>query len=456
MTLLWFLIALVVLVTFHEFGHFYVARLCGVKVLRFSVGFGKPLFSVYDKQGTAYTLAPIPLGGYVKMLDEREGEVAPEDLPHAFTQKTVWQRMAIVVAGPIANFILAIVLYFILALVGVRGVVPVIGEVEVNSLAAKAELQAGDEIVSIGGKRTPTWPAVFEQLSQYIGNTGNIDLEIREFVEERSAIDLASTSRQIKRIEIQRWLSDQDRPDILAELGIEPARPQTDWILQTIVEGGAAEQSGLQVGDQLVAYDGQAVDDWLDWVGYVQARPGESISVEFMRAGQRQSISLTPRIEVENGKTIGKVGMGTATVWPESMVMEINYSFVEAIAYGFSKTGEQIVNIVSFLKKLITLDISTKNLGGAFTIAEVAGGTAAISWVAYIGFLAVFSVSLGVFNLLPIPVLDGGHLLFYSIEAIKGKPLPEKWQLIAFQAGLALVLSMMVLAHYNDIVRLLS
>lgn len=456
MTLLWFLIALVVLVTFHEFGHFYVARLCGVKVLRFSVGFGKPLFSLYDKQGTAYTLAPIPLGGYVKMLDEREGKVEPEDLPYAFTQKTVWQRMAIVAAGPIANFILAIVLYFILALIGIRGVTPVVGDIQPSSLAAQAQLQAGDEIVSIGGKPTPTWPAVFEQLSRYIGNTGQIDLEVRTFVEGRSVLDLAASSTQIKSIDIERWLGQQDRPDILAELGIQPARPQTDWVLQTVVDGGAAQESGLQVGDKLLAYDGQAVSDWRDWVEYVQTRPNQEIAIEFERDGQRQSLILTPRPTVEAGRTIGKVGMGSSSVWPESMITEIEYSFMEAIAYGFSKTWEQIVNIASFLKKLITLDISTKNLGGAFTIAEVAGGTAAVSLLAYVGFLAVFSVSLGVFNLLPIPVLDGGHLLFYSIEAFRGKPLAEKWQLMAYQVGLALVISMMVLAHYNDIVRLLS
>lgn len=454
MTLLWFLIALIVLVTFHEFGHFYVARLCGVKVLRFSVGFGKPLVSIYDKHGTAFTLAPIPLGGYVKMLDEREGEVAKEDLPYAFTQKTVWQRMAIVAAGPIANFILAIVLYAILAMVGIRGVVPVIGEVAPNSLAAEARLQVGEEIISIGGKTTSTWPAVFEELSQYIGNTGDITFEVRPFIEERSATTFSAT--QTKTINVQRWLGDQDRPDMLNELGFEPARPKTDWILQTVVEGGAAEESGLQVGDQLIAYDGFAVDDWQDWVDYVKARPGESIALEYSREGQQKIIALTPRMEVEDGETVGRVGMGTSSVWPDSMISETNFTLLESVAYGFTKTGEQIVNILSFLNKLITLDISTKNLGGAFTIAEVAGGTAAISWIAYIGFLAVFSVSLGVFNLLPIPVLDGGHLLFYSIEAIKGKPLAEKWQILAYQAGLALVLSMMILAHYNDLVRLLS
>lgn len=456
MTLVWFLLALIVLVTVHEFGHFYVARRCGVKVLRFSIGFGKPLFSVSDKQGTAYTLAPIPLGGYVKMLDEREGDVAKEDLPLAFTQKTVAQRIAIASAGPIANFLLAIVLYIVLALVGTRGIVPVIGEVAPASLAAQAELQAGDEIVSIGGKSTPTWPAVFEQLSRYVGNTGNIPIEVRTFAEGRSALDVASSPTEIKRVNIERWVGEQDRPNLLEELGLEPASPSTDWVLQTVVKDGAAAASGLIEGDQLLSYDGIAVDDWRDWVEYVKARPDEAINVSFLRNGQQQTTLLTPRAEIENGKTIGKVGMGTASVWPESMIAEIEYSFFEAIGYGFTKTWEQTVNIVSFLKKLITLDISTKNLGGAFTIAEVAGGTAAISIAAYVGFLAVFSVSLGVFNLLPVPVLDGGHILFYTIEAIKGKPISEKWQVIAYQAGLVLVLSMMVLAHYNDIVRILS
>jgi len=306
------------------------------------VTFGKPLASVYDKHGTAYTLAPIPLGGYVKMLDEREGNVKAEELPQAFTQKTVWQRMAIVSAGPIANFILAIVLYFILAMIGIRGITPVIGDIEPGSLAAQAQLQAGDEIVSIGGKATPTWSAVFEQLSGYIGNTGQIDIEVREFIEGRTALDLSSTPLQIQSVNIEGWLSEQDRPNLLAELGIEPARPQTDWVLETVIEGGAAEASGLQVGDKLLAYDGQTVGDWPEWVEYVQGRADQSIAVEFERNGQQQSVMLTPRAVVEEGKTIGKVGMGSSMIWPESMVNEVEYSFTEAVVYGFSKTPLKI------------------------------------------------------------------------------------------------------------------
>lgn len=446
-TLIWFLVALGILVTFHEFGHFYVARRCGVKVLRFSVGFGKPLYTWIDKQGTEYTLASIPLGGYVKMLDEREGEVRPQDLPQAFTQKSVWQRMAIVLAGPLANFLLAIIFYFILALIGVKGLAPVIGEVKENSLAASALLQPNDEIVSIDGKPTPTWSSVFERLVSRIGSSGELNFEVRPF----SGTETPYNTR-LERVELDTWLGHVDQPDLLAELGIEPLSPKTDWRIQQVVSGGAAERAGINVGDILLAADGERLISWSKWVEYVQARPDVAIDVLLERDGREERVTLIPE-QIDN---VGKVGLGASLIWPEGMSREINYSFTEAIAYGFSKTGEQALVILSFLKKLILLDISVKNMGGTVTIAQAAGETAERGLSYFLAFLAFFSVSLGVFNLLPIPVLDGGHLLFYVVEAIKGKPLPEKIQMIGYQIGLFIVVGVMLIAHYNDLVRLLS
>lgn len=452
MTVIWFLLALGILVTFHEFGHFYIARRCGVKVLRFSVGFGKSLYTWVDRHGTEFTIAAIPLGGYVKMLDEREGEVAAEDLPHAFTQKTVWQRMAIVVAGPIANFILAIAFYFILALIGTKGLTPVIGEVAQDSLAAQAQLAANEEIISVDGKQTPTWSAVFESLTTKIGDTGSLDFEVREF--SNAAVNQHIT--ELKTVELNQWLRESDQPDLLAELGVQPYQAQTDWVITQVVAGGAAAKAGIKTGDKLLAADQQPLVSWSQWVDYVKARPEQKIELEVLRDGSVQRLDLLPEAVKENGKLIGKVGLGASINWPEGMIREIDYSLIEAIGYGFSKTWDQALVILSFLKKLILLDISVKNMGGTFTIAQVAGDTAAAGLTYYLSFLAFFSVSLGVFNLLPIPVLDGGHLLFYIIEAIKGKPLPEKVQLIGFQIGLFVVVSVMLIAHYNDIVRLLS
>ncbi|MGH1441085.1 MAG: RIP metalloprotease RseP [Cellvibrionaceae bacterium] len=452
MTVLWFLLALGILVTFHEYGHFYVARRCGVKVLRFSVGFGKPLYTWVDRHGTEFTLAAIPLGGYVKMLDEREGEVAAEELPNAFTQKSVWQRMAIVVAGPIANFILAIVFYFVLALIGIKGLTPVIGEVEEGSLAAQAKLTANEEIVSIDEKRTPTWSAVYERLTSKIGDTGKVDFEVRLFSGDANSID----ATRVKSVELEQWLKQADQPDLLKELGLSPYQPKTDWIIKQVVPGGAAEKAGIQVGDKLLSADGQTLHSWGDWVKYVQARPEKPIELDISREGSILTVELMPEAVKQSGSIIGKVGLGASTEWPEGMLREIDYSFSEAIAYGFTKTGEQALVILSFLKKLILLDVSVKNMGGTFTIAQVAGDTASAGFTYYLSFLAFFSVSLGVFNLLPIPVLDGGHLLFYVVEAIKGKPLPEKIQLVGYQIGLFIVVSVMVVAHYNDIMRILS
>ncbi|MEO0442154.1 MAG: RIP metalloprotease RseP [Pseudomonadota bacterium] len=454
-TVLWFLLALGILVTFHEYGHFYVARRCGVKVLRFSVGFGKPLYTWCDRYGTEFVIAAIPLGGYVKMLDEREGEVAAEELPQAFTQKTVWQRMAIVTAGPVANFILAVVLYFALALLGTQGVAPVIGSVQPNSAADRAQLQPGEEIISIDGKQTPLWSHVFEALSRRIGDTGTIAVELRPFAGDQAGLALSST-RSTKLISIDQWLGDNDRPDLLAELGIEAVQPETDWVVSQVSPGGAADRAGFKIGDRMLSYDQQGLTQWAAWVQHVRDNAGKTLEVLVDRDGQLLELVLVPEAVEEQGVAVGKIGLGTNVSWPDTMRRQVDYSLGESIVYGFGKTGDQALVILSFLKKLITLDVSVKNMGGTFTIAEVAGSTAAAGLTYYLSFLAFFSVSLGVFNLLPIPVLDGGHLLFYLIEAIKGKPLPEKVQLVGYQIGLLLVVSVMVIAHYNDLVRLFS
>lgn len=452
LTILWFLLALGILVTFHEFGHFYIARRCGVKVIRFSVGFGKPLFSWKDRLGTEYTLAAIPLGGYVKMLDEREGDVALDELSSAFTQKTVWQRMAIVVAGPVANFLLAIILYFVLALMGGNGIAPVVGELPKDSLASLSGLQAGDELVGVDGELVNTWSDVFSALSHRIGDTGTIHLTVKTY----SASQAESSPARSVYLPIERWLRDDDQPNFFKQLGIARFIPDGDLIVDKVLEGSPAGLAGMKVGDRILRADAQEIVTWKQWVEYVRARPGVPIAIEVERLGKTINMLLTPQPIEKQDKVIGQVGVSSLVSWPEGMVRPVEYSVSESVLRGFTQTGERALFITTFIKKLLFAEVSTKNLSGTFTIAKVAGDSAKAGIVSYLAFLAFLSVSLGVFNLLPIPVLDGGHLLYYVIELVKGSPVSEKIQLVGYQIGLFFVLGIMVVAHVNDLVRIFA
>lgn len=455
LNILYFLLALGILVTFHEFGHFYIARRCGVKVLRFSVGFGKPLLTWRDSRGTEYVLAAIPLGGYVKMLDEREGNVAPEELSSAFSQKTVWQRMAIVVAGPVANFILAIFLYFILALSGSTGIAPVIGELPVDGVAAQAGLQAGEEIVSVDGKAVNTWNAVFSALLHRIGETGEIVFE----VQPSGYLDKVHDTHRPRtiRVPIDRWLHSSEEPDLFGELGIVQFLPDTDVIIDQVIKGSAADLAGLQSGDKVISVDGDEISSWRKWVEYVRARPDIAIELKVLRQQENFDISLVPRaVKDENGVEVGQAGVSAPIAWPKEMVRKVEYSLFEAVGEGVVRTGETASLILSFIKKLIFADVSSKNLSGSFSIAQAAGDSADAGVLYYIAFIAYLSVSLGVLNLLPIPVLDGGHLLYYVIEWVKGSPVSEKVQMVGYQIGFFCIVGVMILAHVNDLLRIFS
>lgn len=436
-----------VLVAIHEFGHFWVARRCGVKVLRFSIGFGKPLFSWHDEQGTEYVVAAIPLGGYVKMLDEREGEVAPDELSQAFNRKPVLQRIAVVAAGPLANFALAIVAYWALFLSGESGYAPIIGTVEAGSVAEVAGLEPGQEIIAVDGESTPTWQALSFRLLDRIGDTGAISFSVKypdsDMVYESEAV-------------VERWLSDQEEPDLFRGLGIALYTPDVLPIVSEIVAGGPAEQAGLRSGDRIVSADGVPMPLWQDWVSYVRARPGVAIDIEFEREGALLQASLVPdRVTDGSAEAIGRVGM--AVVLPEmppEMLREFERGPVEALVAGVQRTGELSMFTLHSIGKMLKGLISPKNLSGPITIAKVASASAKSGLESYISFLALLSVSLGVLNLLPIPVLDGGHLMYYTLELLAGRPVPEKIQAMGYQVGLFLVLGIMVLALYNDIARL--
>jgi regulator of sigma E protease len=440
------LVALGVLVTFHEFGHFWVARRCGVKVLRFSVGFGTPLLRWYDRRGTEFVIAAIPLGGYVKMLDEREGDVPVEQLDQAFSRKTVGQRIAIVIAGPAANFLLALAFFWLVAMLGSQQVRPVIGAVESASLAAEAGLQAGQEIVAVNGEPTTGWAAVNLQLVRRLGESGTLLVNVRE---------QGSTLDSPRQIVLNDWLKGVDEPDPIASLGIRPWRPALAPVLAQLDPQGPAQAAGLQVGDRLVALNGQALDDWQQLVDQVRALPGKSVNLKVERAKQMLDVPVQLAARGEGEARSGYLGAGVqGGEWPVEMLREVSFGPLEAVAEGFRRTWTMSLLTLDSLKKMLFGELSVKNLSGPITIAKVAGASAESGFGDFLNFLAYLSISLGVLNLLPIPVLDGGHLLFYLIEWARGRPLSERVQGWGMQIGISLVIGVMLLALVNDLSRL--
>ncbi|NMX71928.1 sigma E protease regulator RseP [Pseudomonas sp. WS 5532] len=440
------LVALGVLVTFHEFGHFWVARRCGVKVLRFSVGFGMPLLRWHDRRGTEFVIAAIPLGGYVKMLDEREGEVPADQLDQSFNRKTVRQRIAIVAAGPIANFLLAIVFFWVLAMMGSQQVRPVIGAVEADSMAAKAGLVAGQEIVSIDGEPTTGWGAVNLQLVRRMGESGTINVVVRE---------QDSTAETPRALALDHWLKGADEPDPIKSLGIRPWRPALPPVLAELDSKGPAQAAGLKTGDRLLALDGQALGDWQQVVDLVRVRPDTKIVLKVERDGAQIDVPVTLAVRGEAKAAGGYLGAGVKGVdWPPSMVREVSFGPLAAIGEGAKRTWTMSVLTLESLKKMLFGELSVKNLSGPITIAKVAGASAQSGVADFLNFLAYLSISLGVLNLLPIPVLDGGHLLFYLVEWVRGRPLSDRVQGWGIQIGISLVVGVMLLALVNDLGRL--
>jgi len=434
-----------VLVTIHEFGHFWVARRCGVKVLRFSIGFGKPLWRWRDRTGTEFAVAAIPLGGYVKMLDEREGNVPPELLPQSFTRQSVGKRIAIIAAGPIANFLLAIAVYWVIFVSGVSGVAPVIDSVKPGSLAASAGLSAGQEIVAIDGEPTPTWQALYERLVRRIGETGPLRISAKY---PDSDVVYDSTAY------LDSWLSGSETPDMIGGLGITLWHPRGDTVIDRVLPDSPAAKAGLKAHDRITAADGVPLKDWESWLDYVRARPQQPIQISVLRGDVQHEMTVIPERKLDaDGKAIGQVGVAGSVQWPEHLLRDFKYSPAQALVASLDRTWTMSVVSLESIKKMILGMISPKNLSGPITIAKVATASAKSGWEPYLGFLAFFSVSLGVLNLLPIPVLDGGHILFALPELFTGRPLSERIQAVGYQIGLFIIVGVMMLALYNDLVR---
>ncbi|MDE8556588.1 sigma E protease regulator RseP [Pantoea vagans] len=438
-----FIVALGVLITVHEFGHFWVARRCGVKVERFSIGFGKSLWQRRDRHGTEFVIALIPLGGYVKMLDERV-ESVPAELRHqAFNNKAVWQRASIIAAGPVANFLFAIFAYWVVFIHGVPGVRPVIGEILNGSVAAEAQIAPGMELKAVDGIETPDWDAVRMALVGKIGDSSTT-LTVARFGEDAT---------QQKQLDLRNWQFEPDKQDPVVALGIQPRGPQIETTLAEVQANSPASEAGLQAGDRIVKVDGQPLSQWQTFVTQVRDNPGKSMALEVDRGGESIALTITP--EAKAGTTAGFAGVIPRIVpLPEEYKTVRQYGAFAAIGEASVKTWQLMKLTVSMLGKLITGDVKLNNLSGPISIAQGAGLSAEYGLIYYLMFLALISVNLGIINLFPLPVLDGGHLLFLAIEKIKGGPVSERVQDFSYRIGSILLVLLMGLALFNDFSRL--
>lgn len=447
-TLVAFVIAISVLVVVHEFGHYWVARRMGVKVLRFSLGFGKPLWTRrFGRDQTEWAIAAIPLGGYVKMLDEHEGKVSKQDLGRAFNRQHVLKRVAIVVAGPAFNFLFAILAYCILNMVGTEGIRPIVGKVAEGSLAQQAGFRQGDEFTAIDGYKVQSWEQRRLYLYERALDRATVTFTVRDLnglVQER-VLNLSSLSA-----------ADVGAGLLERQVGLFPSLPELEPVIGAVDERGSAAQAGLQGGDRVLAIDGTPVKTWQDMVKSVSARPGVVLRLRVERNGVTRELNVTPQPTEIAGQRIGRIGVGVRVPeLPADMRVKVRYAPLGALAEGAETTWRMSALTLKMLVKMLKLEVSAKTISGPLTIAQYAGASAQIGLDRFVMFLAVVSISLGVLNLLPIPVLDGGHLLIYLIEGIQRKPLSETALHWGQQIGIALLVALMALAFYNDIMRIL-
>ena len=446
-----FVVAIGVLVTVHEFGHFWVARRLGVKVLKFSIGFGRPLWSRrHGEDGTEYVLAAIPLGGYVKMLDESEGEVGEHERHRAFNRQPLPKRIAVVVAGPAFNFLFAILAYWCMYMIGVEGLRPTVAGVAPGTIAERAGFHPGDEIEAVRGVEVETWQSAVQSFIAASLDEGRIEVEVVDAAGRRRerVVDLGANI-----------VDDLTRGRFFERIGLEPARPAVPAVIGWIESGRPAERDGLRPGDRVVEAAGTEVADWPDWVRIVRERPGETFAVTVERNGAGIELRLTPDAEHgADGAPFGRIGAAVRD--PEGLFEHFyvteRHGLWPALVKGAAKTADVSVLTLRILWKMLLLEVSVENLSGPIGIAEYAGTSARIGLARFLEFLGIVSVSLGILNLLPIPLLDGGHLLYYAVEFVRGRPVSEAARFFGQRLGIALLVGLMGLAFYNDLVRLLG
>lgn len=444
-----FIVALSILVAIHEFGHFWVARRCAVKVHRFSIGFGKTLFKWVDKQGTEFVIAAIPLGGYVKMLDGRVEEVPTELQQYAFDKKTVWQRIAIVAAGPIANFLLAIIAFFLMYMIGINSAKPIIQETIENSPMSVIESDTSFQITAINETNVAEWEALNLALIAQIGES-EFDVTILPLSSDKTQHRFEPSKRFT--VSLTDWKFDPKKESVITSLGLVPYRPQVHLQVASLAKGGAGERSGLLVNDKFIAINGVKLNDWNEFVELIQQNPDQALQVKIERGTIAQFITLTPDSHKNKaGEIQGLIGVSPLVdEYPQAYRVKLQFGPLQAFIKGIEKTGQLTELTFDTLVKLVTGTLSIKNLSGPVAIAKGAGMSANYGIEYFLGFLALISVNLGLMNLIPLPVLDGGHLLYYFSELLTGKPVPEKIQEIGFKIGGAILMSLMLFALLND------
>lgn len=453
LTLLAFVVTLGILIAVHEYGHFQVARWCGVKVLRFSLGFGKPIFSRhFGADRTEFVVSMLPFGGYVKMLDERElpsPNALPEaELQRAFNRQSVWKRIAIVSAGPAANLLLAVLLYWVLFMQGVAGVRPLLGEIEAGTPAALAGLQTQDLITEVAGEPVSSWTDVRWALLQQTIKTPEVAIKVEDHAQQSRVLNLRLDSIG----------KDDFEDDFLNKLGLTVYRPIMPARFGDILPDSVAAKAGLRSDDVVLAVNDKPIDDWEQFVTLVREQPGKPLALRLQRGNAELDALVTPDAETEDGKTIGRIG---AAFQPDTAIMEklsvtVNYGPLQSFTRAMDKTWDTSIFSLKMLGRMVTGEASWKGVSGPVTIASYAGQSAHIGWKSFIGFLALISISLGVLNLLPVPVLDGGHLLYYTVEIFKGSPVSEATMEVGQRIGLAILALLMAVAFYNDITRFIT
>ncbi|MBI2379980.1 MAG: sigma E protease regulator RseP [Gammaproteobacteria bacterium] len=440
-------VALGLLVTVHEFGHFWVARRCGVKVLCFSIGFGTPLWRRIGRDGTEYQIAAIPLGGYVKMLDEREAPVDAAELQFAFNRQPVVSRIAIVAAGPLCNFLFAILAYSLMYMVGITTLKPILGDIDPASIAGRAGLRAGEQIQRMDGREIQSWEDVTFAAVARVGETTPLVLETR--------VKGTDGTRRYE-LDISAWRLNGKEPDVLGSLGLKPVEPKIPAVLAEVAENEPAGKAGLKIGDKVLSVDGKPVADWPELVRQITASPERKLRLTVERAGQKQHLDVTPRAATgEDGKPIGLLGVRPVVpAGLSDLQHRVQFGPLDAVWRGAGKTWEVSVLSLKMLGKLVTGSVPVDSISGPISIAQGAGASARIGLEYFLSFLALISINLGLINLLPIPVLDGGHLMYYLIESVRGRPLSERMQEWGLRLGMSLVLGLMLVAVYNDLARL--
>ena len=441
-TLLAFLVTLGVLVTFHELGHYWVARRCGVRVERFSIGFGTVLYRRLDKHGTEWAVSALPLGGYVAMQNDPPVQASPEQIQESFNFKPLWQRAAIVLAGPMANLILAVFIYALVGLLGAQEPAAVIAQPAAQTPAAQAGFQGGDRLLDVDGREVRSWGEARWEFMEALSSGGVLTVGVRDAQGQVRERNLSLPAGEIS----------PDGQDLLAQAGLALQPPRAK--VEEVYEGSAGEQAGLQAQDVILALGGISAPNVMRFVEQVQQSADQVLPLQVLRDGQVLTLAITPRAQAgDDGRVLGRIGV---KVGPDFEMVHVRYGPVDSVQRGFVRTAETFWFSLKMIGRMVTGEVSVRNVSGPVTIADYAGQTARIGLIAYLNFLALISISIGLLNLLPVPMLDGGHLLYYAIEAVRGKPASERMLLVGQRVGLSLLAVLMSIAFFNDITRLFS